>query len=162
MVKKKKQMQNTTGIQEIAEQLMEGTELFLVELKLSKENVIQVFIDSPNGVDIDTCGKFSRALEERLNRDEEDFELTVSSAGIGYPFKVPGQYLKNIGKRVTVQTTDRTVQEGILLSWSETGIVLECEEKRTIAGKKKKEMVKVTITLSPEEVKEIKDVVSFK
>ncbi|MDR1755929.1 MAG: ribosome assembly cofactor RimP [Culturomica sp.] len=155
-------MQNITGIRKIVEQLTEGTELFLVELKLSKENVIQVFIDSPTGVDIDTCGTFSRALEERLNRDEEDFELTVSSAGIGYPFKVPGQYLKNRGKRVSVQTTDGTVREGILLSWSETGIVLECEEKRAAEGKKKKETVKVTVALSPEEVKEIRDVVSFK
>ena len=155
-------MKNITEIRKMAEQLLEDSELFLVELKISGNNEIQVFIDSPAGVNIDTCGRFSRALEEQLDREEEDFELTVSSAGIGYPFKVPGQYLKNVGKRVSVKTTDNTIREGILLSYSPEEIAFEYEEKKAVEGKNKKETVKTTITISLGNIQEIRDVISFK
>ncbi|MBS1445010.1 MAG: ribosome assembly cofactor RimP, partial [Odoribacter sp.] len=112
-------------------------------------------------VDISTCSRISRELEARLDREKEDFELTVSSAGIGYPFKVPGQYLKNIGKKVSVKLVDASRLEGILQSYTPTEIVLACEEKRPIEGKKKKELVKVEKRIPLEQVKEIKDIVSF-
>lgn len=154
-------MKTAEEVKNIVECLLEGSDLFFVDIHIRKNNVIELFIDSPQGVDISSCSRISRKLESYLEREKEDFELTVSSAGIGYPFKVPGQYLKNIGKKVSVKLIDTSRLEGILQSYTPTEIVLECEEKRPIEGKKKKELVKTEKRILIEDIKEIKDKVSF-
>ena len=113
-------MKTAEEVKDIVEHLLEGSDLFFVDIHMGKNNVIELFIDSPQGVDISTCSRISRELEARLDREKEDFELTVSSAGIGYPFKVPGQYLKNIGKKVSVKLVDASRLEGILQSYTPT------------------------------------------
>ena len=49
-----------------------------------------------------------------MNRDEEDYELEVGSAGLGQPFKVPQQYINFIGKEVEVLDADGKKVKGIL------------------------------------------------
>ena len=66
----------------------QGTELFLVEAKVTPANKILVFLDSEKGVTIDDCSKISRYIESNLNRDVEDFELNVSSFGLNQPLKL--------------------------------------------------------------------------
>jgi ribosome maturation factor RimP len=149
-------------IKQITEPILEERHLFLVDLKISKNNVIEIFIDAMEGVNIQTCMDISREIESHLNRDDEDFELTVSSAGIGYPFKVEKQYLKNLEKMVDIKFQDnRAPLQGILKSYTPECITIEYSEKRAIEGKKKKELVKVEQTFTHVEIKEIKDVVTF-
>lgn len=152
-------MRKTEEIKDIVQQLLEGSELFLVEAQLSPKNEITVFIDSPTGVDVATCIRISKQLEEKLNRETEDFELTVSSAGIGYPFKVAGQYLKNLGKQVEVKTTDGSRFTGILRQYDGEKIVLEYEEKIQVEGKKKKETIKKQRDIALSDIKQIKDLI---
>lgn len=149
------------NIQHIAEPILENLNLFLVELKVSKDNVIEILIDGLKGVNIQTCIEISREIEQHLSRDEEDFELTVSSAGIGYPFKVNGQYQKNLEKTVEVKLTDNTKLTGTLKTFSETNITLECEEKKAVEGKKKKETMKIQKDIARTDIREIKDIVKF-
>ena len=139
----------TEEIKHLIEPILTEHHLFLVELKISKDNVIEVFVDALEGVNIQTCIAVSREIESSLNRDEEDFELTVSSAGIGYPFKVEQQYQKNLGK------------SGILLRFTPEEIVIEQEEKKIIEGSKRKQLVKTERTIVRKDIKEIKDVVKF-
>ena len=75
--------------------------MFLVSLSISSANVIMVEVDADSSVDIDTCVSLSQFIESNLDRNVEDFELTVSSVSLSEPFKVRRQYLKNIGKMVT-------------------------------------------------------------
>ena len=103
----------TEEIKHLIEPVLTEHHLFLVELKISKDNVIEVFVDALEGVNIQTCIAVSREIESSLNRDEEDFELTVSSAGLGYPFKVEQQYQKNLGKSVEIKLNDHTKLNGI-------------------------------------------------
>lgn len=152
---------NTELIKQITEPILSQHNLFLVDLKISKSNVIEIFIDSMQGVNIQTCIDISREIESHLNRDEEDFELTVYSAGIGYPFKVAQQYLKNLNKMVELTFQDNRKLQGILKAYTPEDITLEYEEKKTIEGKKKKEIVKTEQTFPHMEIKEIKDVVIF-
>ena len=119
----------TEEIKHLIEPILTEHHLFLVELKISKDNVIEVFVDALEGVNIQTCIAVSREIESSLNRDEEDFELTVSSAGIGYPFKVEQQYQKNLGKSVEIKLNDHTKLNGILLRFTPEEIVIEQEEK---------------------------------
>ena len=52
---------------------IEGTDLFLVDLRVSPANEIVVEIDSPEGVDIDTCADITRRIEQEFDRDVEDY-----------------------------------------------------------------------------------------
>lgn len=148
-------------IKQITEQILETKQLFLVDLSVSKDNVIEIFIDAQTGVSIQTCIEVSRELEEHFNRDAEDFELTVASAGIGYPFKVEGQYKKNIGKSVEVKLNDNTKLTGTLNFFTPETVTVEYEEKKVVEGKKKKELVKTEKTIDRGEIKQIKDIVTF-
>ena len=151
----------TEYIKAIAEPILEHRNLFLVDLKISKDNVIEIFADALQGMNIQTCIEVSREIETRLNRNEEDFELTVSSAGIGYPFKVEGQYKKNLNKTVEIKFQDNSKLTGILKSFNPETLTVEYEEKKVVEGKKKKEIVKTEKILQREEIKEIKDIVTF-
>lgn len=90
------------NIQELVERLTAGTEFFLVEVSVNRSNLIQVYLDHPGGISLDDCARFSREIEEALNRDLEDFELQVSSPGLGQPLKVFQQYLKVRGEKLDI------------------------------------------------------------
>lgn len=154
-------MRTVEEIKIIAAPLLDRDGLFLVDLTVSKDNVIEMYIDSLTGVNVSTCIGISKEIEAQLNREEEDFELTVSSAGIGYPFKVAGQYLKNIGKQVEMKLNDNTKIEGVLLSYNGQEIEVEVEEKVVVEGKKRKEIVKACRTIALDGIKQIKDTIVF-
>lgn len=141
--------------------ILEERHLFLVDLTISPENVITIHIDSLQGTNIASCIEVSKALEALLDRDSEDFELTVSTAGIGYPFKVPGQFEKNLGRPVEAKMTQGAKITGKLERYTENEVVLLVEEKVAIEGRKKKETVTRERIIPLAEIREIKDIVIF-
>ena len=141
----------------IQEKLREG-EIFLVDLKISSDSKINVTIDGDNGVTISDCIAISRAVESSLNREENDFELNVLSAGVGHPLKLTRQYVKNIGRTIHVLKTDLTETEGKLLSADEQQIEVEQISKK----KKTKPDISVTTeTINYNDIKEAKIVIKF-
>lgn len=76
-------MIDKTLVENIVEELLGGKDLFLVEVKVSKDNCIEVFIDGDNGVKIQDCIDLSRGIEARFDRESEDFQLSVLSWGLG-------------------------------------------------------------------------------
>ena len=113
----------------LVEQWLEGKEYFLVDFSVSTDNRIVVEIDHKEGVWIADCVTLSRHIEDHLNREEEDFELEVGSAGIGQPFKVFRQYLNHIGKDVEVLTTQGEKLTGILKEADEEHFVVTVTQK---------------------------------
>lgn len=105
---------------ETVEHAIEGTDLFIVDIRVSPSNEIVVEIDSPEGVDIDTCARITRAIEADFDRDTEDYELEVGSAGLTAPMRVRGQFLKNIGNPVEVLTRDGRKLHGTLAGVDDT------------------------------------------
>ena len=95
-------MIDCTKITQIAEQLLEGSDMFVVECTCNNANEVELIIDSDTSVAIDSCVKLSHAINEQFDRDVEDFSLMVASAGIGSPLKVYRQYQKLIGSPVEV------------------------------------------------------------
>lgn len=91
-----------------------GTDLFVVDIRISPDNVITAEVDSPTAVDIDECAAITRKIEEKFDRDTEDYELEVGSAGITSDFKIRAQYTKNIGNDVEVLTRDGRKLHGVL------------------------------------------------
>lgn len=137
--------------------------LFIVDLSISASNVIFMEIDSEIGsVSIDDCIRVSRNIEHNLDREEQDFELSVSSAGLDKPLRVVRQYPKNIGRELKVKTEAGDKLEGELIATDDAGIVLKTERKEKIEGKKKKELIVEEIPLKYTEIKEAKVVISFK
>lgn len=131
---------------------LEGKEFFLVDIELKKGNLISVTVDGDKGITIDECVKISRLIESGLNRDEEDFELRVSSPGIDKPFKLVRQYRKYIDREIGVWLNDDRHFEGVLKLLDENEITLQIKP-----GKKDKEVLTQTILFS--EIKEAKPVV---
>ncbi|MBN1950362.1 MAG: ribosome assembly cofactor RimP [Bacteroidales bacterium] len=123
------------------EALLTEKEVFIVSLEISTANKIRLIIDSFRGVTIDDCVAFSRAIEHNLDREEEDFELEVSSAGISEPFQIREQYLKNLGKDVEIQLTTGAKVSGKLVEVKEDGYIVEQIKKVTVEGKKKKQSI---------------------
>lgn len=131
-------------IEALVTEFVAGTDMFLVSLSISSSNVIMVEIDSDSSVDIDTCVALNHSIESNLDREQEDYELTVSSVSLSEPFKVHRQYIKNIGKQVTV-TTDTRKYQGELLTVTDTSVTVKHIDVVKVPPKnKKKEMEFVT------------------
>ncbi|GAB1360629.1 ribosome assembly cofactor RimP [Porphyromonadaceae bacterium] len=140
----------------LVETLLEGSENYLVDIKVNSGNIIIVEIDNDSGVSIDDCAMLSRSMEEKMDREAEDFELEVGSAGLTSPFKVVRQYLKNIGNEVEVVTKEGKKLAGILKSANETDFSITITKKVKPEGVKRKIEVEEEIGWSYTEVKSVK------
>ena len=149
-------------VKEIVEEWLEGKEYFLVDVDVTPDDRIVVEIDHHDGVWIEDCVELSRFIEDHLNRDEEDYELEVGSAGIGQPFKVEQQYINCIGKQVEVLDASGIKYKGTLLSVEEPNFTILTQEKQKQEGKKRPVLVDVERTFSVNEVKYCKYLIDFK
>ena len=62
-------------VKSLVDQWLEDKDYFLVDIEVSKDDKIVVEIDHADGVWIEDCADLSRYIEERLDRDEQDYEL---------------------------------------------------------------------------------------
>ncbi|SRR6056297_3254890 len=148
-------------IEQLLDRIMDES-MFLVDVKVSPSNVIQVFIDSFNGLTIDECVSISRQLEQGLDRDADDFELQVSSPGLSESFKVKAQYLKNQGREVEIETNGGLRVTGLLEKAGDQGVVVKTSGREKVEGHKKKQLVEKEHSFDYGEIKSAKVVVSFK
>ncbi len=136
--------------------------LFIVEITVSTTNHITIFIDGDKGVTIDQCISISKFIEENLNRDEEDYELDVSSAGLDLPLKVARQYVKNIGRMVDIVTKKGQKFSGKLVGANNDSFKVEVEKTVLQEGKKRKEKITEVDSFNYSDIKSTKIVVSFR
>ena len=149
-------------VKDLVAEWLEGKEYFLVDASVDDQNKITVEIDHKDGVWIEDCCELSRFIEEHFDRDVEDFELEVGSAGIGQPFKVLQQYINSIGYDVELMTAEGKKMEGYMKSADEQGFVVTVEEKQKIEGKKRPQIVEVDKTFGYDDVKWVKNIIDFK
>jgi ribosome maturation factor RimP len=136
-------------VKSIVEDALDGKNAFLVDLELGEGNNIGVFADTDEGIKVDELKQISRAVEAALDREVEDFALTVSSPGLDRPLKLHRQYKNNIGRWVKVKTTAHKTVKGELIEVNDDII------KIRIPSKKRKEPAK-------EEVIDFADIVETK
>jgi ribosome maturation factor RimP len=156
----KKNMISKQKIADLIEEQMHGTDHFLVELNVSATNHISVYIDGDHGVTIADCVAVSRKIEFNLDREEEDFELDVSSAGLDLGLRHIRQYLKNIGRSVDVKLNDGTKITAVLKAVDEKSITLEMQPVKK--KKKTDEVVDLMKIIDFKDIKETKVVITFK
>ena len=136
--------------------------MFLVEITVSENNLINVFVDSFDGMTIDKCIEISRYIEHNFDREVEDFGLQVSSPGLTEKFKVKQQYFKYQGREIELVTNENQELKGLLKKATEEGIVIETTSKEKIEGQNKKQLVVREYELKYEEIKSAKAVITFK
>lgn len=144
-------------VKELALEKITEIGCFLVDVKVSATNDITVLFDKNDGVVVKDCLNVSRHIEGNLDRDIEDYQLTVCSPGIDKAFVVTEQYQKNIGRDVKVKTTAGEKIKGKLISFDEE-LVVETETKQ----KKKKELLIKQINIPIDKIKETKLIIKFK
>lgn len=134
---------------------------FLVEVTVSANNEIQVMVDSDSGISINHIVEISRYVESKLDRESEDFELSVYSAGLTEPFRMVRQYKKNQGKEIEVLLASGVKLNGVLTGVTDQQIELEVTTKEKPEGSKKKELVTRVHHLGYSEIKEAKKILKF-
>lgn len=147
-------------VTQLANEALENTDRFVVDITVSKSNVIFVYIDADSSVTIDNCVELSRFIEGRLDREVEDYELSVSSAGIDYPLLKHRQLNKYIGKELEILHNDGVKKIYKLLSFNEEKIELQ-EAVIKVLGKLKKTKYTETVELPFTDIKEIKPYINF-
>lgn len=148
-------------IKKLAEEKLSEGSNFIVDISVKPGNKITVLLDNDKGVSIADCVAMSRHIEFNLDREKDDFELSVMSPGLSEPFKILRQYQKNIGKYIDVVTKENKKLTGKLLSATAEGIVLETKSKEKVEGKKAKQEIINNITLTFNQIKETKVVILF-
>lgn len=149
-------------VKDIVEDWLKDKEYFLVDIQISEDDHIVVEIDHADGVWIDDCVELSKYIESRLDRDEEDYELEVGSAGLGQPFKVPQQYKNYVGNQVEVEDSEGKKVRGVLKSVDGNDFVVAVSEKVKVEGKKRPVKMDVDHTYQMDKVKYTKYLISFK
>jgi len=128
-------------IQELADSIAGQFAVDIVDVELSgssRKPLIRIFIDKENGVTLDDCGKFSRALSALL--DVEDpiptaYVLEVSSPGLDRPLKVMRDFERSIGKLVRIVTRTKIDEQYVF-----TGRLTRVEGEHIILSFDDKEM----------------------
>ena len=96
----------------------------------------------------------SRNVEHNLDREQEDFELHVSSAGLDKGLRVIAQYKKNIGRDVVVKLHEGGKFEGKMIEATPEKITIQTTRKERIEGKKKKQTIVEDLVFEMDKVKE--------
>lgn len=149
-------------IETLVNKAIEGTDAFIVDISVSAANDIVVELDSPTGVDLDFCAEVSELINNNLDRDKEDYSLEVGSSSLTAPFKVAGQWEKNIGNSIEIFTRDGKKTVGVLDSWSPEKFVLKVMRKVKDPDKKRPVMTEVAEEYTPDQIREACYHIEFK
>jgi len=121
--------------------LVTESESYLIDVTVSRDNSIVITLDNDEAIDIDECAALSRYIDEHMDREREDFELEVGSAGLTSPLKTLRQYAKFEGETMEVMMRDGRKLRGILGATDQEGFDLTWTTLEKVEGKKKKEEV---------------------
>jgi len=143
------------------EALSQREDLFLIDFDVLSDNTIKIVIDGDNGVLVEDCMFISRAIEHNLDREEQDFSLEVLSSGATAPLTNKRQYKKNIGRTLSVKTTENETIEGKLTHVSEDDILLEWKAREPKPVGKGKVTVKKQAEISYDTISKAQVVIKF-
>ena len=144
----------------LVEALEERPTLFLIDLTITDAFKVMITLDDDNGVILQDCIDVSRAIESKLDREEQDYSLEVASVGVGSPLKMVRQYVKNIGRTLIVTTNTEKI-EAELVDANEDFIILSWKAREPKKVGKGKETVQKEQQIPYTEIKEAVVTVTF-
>jgi len=149
-------------IEDIVKEAISTSDIFLVDVVVNRNNGIQVFIDHNAGISLDDCARVHQIIESQLDRDKEDFDLQVSSPGLGQPIRVFPQYVKAVGQKLSIVLEDGEIIKGILREARSSDVDREAELVISIAGTKRKPAPEEPIILKISRIKTARVEIDFK
>ena len=153
---------NAIEIRDAIESAIVARGLFIVEINVSADNDIELAVESEKGeVTLDDCVAVNDLFEQRFDREQEDYSLTVSSAGLDRPFKVLGQFVKAIGTKVEVSLKGGKRFVAELTGADEDGINVRYDAKEAVEGKRKKELVRHDERIAMDMVNSVRPFLEF-
>ncbi len=113
-----------------------GIEIVDVEWN-DKTASLTAFIETEQGVDLDTCEKFHNAIMEPIDSFDPTFDkpytLNVSSPGLDRPFKTDRDFERNLGKEVEIKLfaplKGKKFLEGVLTAFDENTVTVNIGEE---------------------------------
>jgi ribosome maturation factor RimP len=144
----------------LTECLLEKSTIFLIDLIITDAFKIIVTLDGDNGVVLQDCIDVSRAIENNLDREEQDFSLEVASVGVGSPLKMIRQYKKNVGRTLIVKTATENI-EAELVEANDDFVILSWQAREPKKIGKGKETVQKRLELPYADIKEAIVTVTF-
>ena len=142
----------------LVEEALAGTDRFLMDVKVKPANVIEVYMDSDTAVTVDNCMEISRFIESKLDRDVEDYELSVFSWGLSGALKMDRQLQKYVGKDVEFKTKELGKMQGKLISFDDEKVEIAPAPKKS---SKKKPVVEESNLILERKTTEIKPAIVF-
>ena len=153
---------NVSEIKDALQSELVARGCFLVDVSVSKDNDIVVTIESEEGkIELDDCVALSRYFETQFDREQEDYSLTMTSAGLDQPFKVLKQFTKAVGTKVEVQLKGGKKMVALLEAADEESVTLKYSVKEAVDGKKKKELVEHVDRFTMGQVNSVRPFVEF-
>jgi len=154
------EMKQADILKAAAEEYAQANGLFVVSVEISKDNDVDVTIDADDrDVTLDDCVGMTGYIQERVDRDVEDYALTIGSAGLSSPFKVVRQWKKAVGTEIQLTRLTGERIKANLLSADDEGVEISWQKKAEGKGSKAKETV--TEHLSYNEIKTAKPIIKF-
>ncbi|MBR2468202.1 MAG: ribosome maturation factor RimP [Clostridia bacterium] len=140
-----------TAVKEMAGQIVSELGYVLVDVEYKKQvsgMVLELFIDSSNGITLEDCEKVSRALDQPLDElnptADVPYSLNISSLGLDRPLTTEYQFQKYKGEDVELKfyqplaPFNRKLIESKLLDWNDESVtVLVNPENETVTIQKK-------------------------
>jgi ribosome maturation factor RimP len=149
-------------ILQVLEPHLAETNFFIVQVEVKPGNKIEITVDQDGGINIEGCTGIHRFIVSQFDREQEDYELLVTSPGVGKPLLVSRQYKNNIGRSLAVNLVGGGKHEGILLAANDDMIQLQTRTRETVPNKKNKTWVERTIDIALNQIEEAKVLISFK
>ena len=142
-----------SGLEAKARIIAENAGYELVDVCIDREptgKYLRFYIDKAEGVSLDDCETFHKAVRTLADTVDYDF-MEVSSPGIDRPLKKDRDFERNLGSEIEVRLfkpIDGTkVITGVLAGLEEGNIVLDTGEGRTLIPRKAAALVKLVVDL---------------
>ena len=146
-------------VAEIVEKYLKNSDKYLIDVKLEPGDRIVVEIDGDTPVSIDDCIALTQHIESQFDREVEDFELEVGSAGISQPFKLLRQYRNATGREVETLLKSGKKYSGILKAANENAIILTITKQVKPEGAKRKTTVEEDLSFEYSDIKYTKYII---
>lgn len=113
-----------------------GIEIVDVEFS-DKDRSLTIFIETEDGVDLDTCEAFHNAIMDPIDEFDPTYDapytLNVSSPGLDRPFKTARDFERNLGKEVEVKLyaplKGKKYLEGFLTAFDDTTVTIRTQKE---------------------------------
>jgi len=126
---------------------------YIFDITYKKETVgwyLRIFLDSEDGITIDDCEKFHKAIQPKLDEIDYDF-LEISSPGLDRPIKDERDAKRNIGAVVELKfykpIDGKKIVQGVFKGFTEDGYEIEIDREIFVFSKKDVAVAKRVIDL---------------